>query len=68
MPIRETLEQANCVYVRTLDDGGHIIFDETTRNYEVWFENDNHASYGLLWQGHDLEFARSASSDEIANK
>lgn len=59
-PKRETLEQAGYTYVRPLGDGEHLLRDEDGK-FEVWFVNDGHASYGLRWNGHDLEFARSAA-------
>lgn len=59
-PKRETLKQAGYTYVRALGDGEHLLRDEDGK-FEVWFVNDGHASYGLRWNGHDLEFARSAA-------
>lgn len=57
-PKRETLEQAGYTYVQDLGHGEHLLRDSDGKG-EVWFVNDGHASYGLLWNGHDLEFARS---------
>lgn len=57
-PKRETLEQAGYTYVQDMGNGEHLLRDSDGKG-EVWFVNDGHASYGLLWNGHDLEFARS---------
>lgn len=50
-------------YIRYLGNGEHLL--ENTRGakpyqFEVWFANKNHASYGLVYKNTHLEFARSA--------
>lgn len=43
---------------------GHILFNILTERYEVWFNNKNHASYGIRFKNTHLEFAREASYAE----
>ena len=57
MPFRETLEQAGLTVVSfTLDE---LIVRDQSGKLELWFRNDGHASSGIVWNGHDYEFARS---------
>ncbi len=49
-------------YMRYLGNGEHLL--EYTKGakpyqFEVWFSNKDHASYGLIYKNTHLEFARS---------
>lgn len=58
----QTLKEAGYVYIRKYTKGGHIL--ENIRGskpyqFEVWYNNKNHASYGLKYKNTHLEFAHS---------
>ena len=49
-------------YMRYLGDGEHLLENiegKKPYQFEVWFANKNHASYGLIYKNTHLEFARS---------
>jgi len=57
---RETLEQAGYLNeYEDREDGEIVLTDRETGSREIWFRNDGHASYGIVVDGHDYEFARS---------
>jgi hypothetical protein len=58
--MKETLKQANYKYVKFLGNKEHLLKDQDTGNYEIFFSNKNHASYGLIYKNTHLEFVRSA--------
>jgi hypothetical protein len=58
-PIRETLEEAGYTLVEKLFGGEVVLEARDTGKHEVWFHNPNHASYGIVIDGQDYEFARS---------
>lgn len=63
---KETLKEAGYVNVST-KYGEHILQDKETGKLEVWFSNKNHASYGLIYKNTHLEFARTASLQDMSN-
>jgi len=64
--MKESIEDAEYDYVIALNDTEHLLFDKVVKKYEIWFNNPNHASYGILYKELDLEFARSIKNDEAA--
>jgi hypothetical protein len=54
---RETVEQAGYT-VESFDGEEAVLIDETGKR-ELWVVNDGHASYGIRYANHDLEFVRS---------
>jgi hypothetical protein len=70
-PLRETLEQAEVklIEVRGEKPNRDLIVQNQSAGsqrieatFEYWFENDGHASYGLLYDGVVFEFARSGKT------
>ena len=60
--MKETLKKGGYVHIRTLSAGVHVLENikaEKPYQFEVWFANKNHASYGLVYKNTHLEFARS---------
>ena len=57
---KETLKKANYRHIKTIAAGEHLLQDLSTRQYEVWVANKNHASYGLIYKNTHLEFAHGA--------
>ena len=57
---KRTLKQAGFTHVKYLGDGQHLLRDEDG-NYEVWFSNKNHASFGLIHKNTHLEFGHSVA-------
>jgi hypothetical protein len=45
-------------YVKYMGDHEHLLKNKEG-GFEVWFTNNNHASYGLVYKNTHLEFARS---------
>ena len=57
--MKETMKQAGYTYVKCNRDGrSHVLRDDCGR-LEIWFNNKNHASYGIIFKNTHLEFARS---------
>lgn len=56
--MKETLKNAGYTYIKCNQDGTHLLRDDTGK-LEIWFNNKNHASYGLIFKNTHLEFARS---------
>lgn len=54
----ETLQQANYSFVRK-EGGYYILLNKHTNQQEVFFHNQNHANWGIIYKGKHLEFARS---------
>lgn len=49
-------------YIRYLGNGEHLLENITGAEpyqFEIWFSNKNHASYGLIYKNTHLEYARS---------
>jgi hypothetical protein len=63
--MKETMKEAGYRYHGKLDENRHILFNILTERYEVWFNNKNHASYGIRFKNTHLEFAREASYSEF---
>lgn len=60
---RETLEESGYHLVKKLGKGGYILTEDFNK-YELWFHNQNHASYGIILpDGKHLEFCRSCKED-----
>lgn len=51
-----TLKEAGMKHIQTLMHGRHILYDTETKNYEIWYSNKNHASFGLIYKNTHLEF------------
>lgn len=56
--MKETMKKAGYTYVKCNRDGSHVLMDDCG-NLELWFNNKNHASYGIIFKNTHLEFARS---------
>jgi hypothetical protein len=55
-----TMHDAGMEYIRFSEYyGGHILLNKETGKHELWFENKNHASYGIIFKNTHLEFART---------
>lgn len=64
----EKMSDANYIWVCYLPrDKYHILYNQTTHGYEIWFANKNHASWGLLYKNTHLEFIRDISDGELDN-
>lgn len=57
--MKETLEKAGYKYIKYLGNGEHLLKDLDTGKFEIWFNNKNHASFGLIYKNTHLEFART---------
>jgi hypothetical protein len=57
--MKENLKQAGYEYVEKYGVNQHILRDKETGNLEVWFNNKNHANYGIKFKNTHLEFARN---------
>lgn len=51
-------------HIWTVGDGEHILQDTRNGQYEIWFSNKNHASYGLVYKNTHLEFARTVTAED----
>ena len=59
---KETFKKAGYLYIRKLGSNEHLLENigaEKPYQFEVWFNNKNHASYGLIYKNTHLEFART---------
>lgn len=56
--MKETLKEAGFKYIKKTEGNGHILQDIETGAKELWFNNRNHASYGLIYKNTHLEYAR----------
>ena len=65
--MKQTLKQGNYEYVKYLGNGEHILRDTKSGKFEIWFNNKNHASYGLVYKNTHLEFAREQKAQSICN-
>jgi hypothetical protein len=63
--MKEKLSAANYQYVKFLGDKEHLVKDNTTGSYEIFFSNKNHASWGLKWKNTHLEFFRSLGTHPV---
>lgn len=57
--MKETLKQGGYAYQFAIGNGEHVLLNLATGQYEVWFCNKDHASYGLIFKNTHLEFAHS---------
>lgn len=60
--MKETFKKAGYIYIKNLGNGQHLLENirgEKPYQFEVWFSNKNHASYGLIYKNTHLEFARA---------
>lgn len=60
--MKETFKKAGYIYIRNLGNGQHVleyIKGKKPYQFEVWANNKNHASYGLIYKNTHLEFCRS---------
>jgi hypothetical protein len=62
--MKETFKQAGYRYVYKLSKGEHLL-EYSDGKKEVWFNNKNHASSGLIYKNTHLEFARTASQYDL---
>lgn len=65
-PDYQTMKEAGYNYMRYLGDGEHLL--ENIRGskpyqFEVWFSNKGHASYGIYYKNTVLEFAHAFEGD-----
>lgn len=65
MAKRETLKQAGYRFIRSIGNKTYLLHNISDNKAEVWFANKNHASYGLRWRNTDLEFARTATTQDL---
>jgi len=63
--MRETLAQANYEYVKPLGNGEHLLRNKNLCKFEIWFNNKNHASYGLIYKNTHLEFTREQKAQSF---
>ena len=54
----DTMQDAGYRHLRTLGGGEHLLLNDPTDEVEVWFNNKNHAGYGIIYKNTHLEFAR----------
>ncbi|MEK6882984.1 MAG: hypothetical protein AABY22_25395 [Nanoarchaeota archaeon] len=59
-----TFKQEGYKYIRSLGNGQHLLADDTGKK-EIWFNNKNHASYGLIFKNTHLEFASSFGAENL---
>lgn len=57
--MKQTFKEAGYTHKKSFGDGGHILFNEQTKQFEMWQANKNHASYGLIYKNTHLEFCSS---------
>ena len=55
----ETLKKAGYDYIKKLPENEHLLREVESGKFEIWFNNKNHASYGLIFKNTHLEFART---------
>jgi hypothetical protein len=61
-PKRESLAEAGYSVLSPRPewlDANEVILVDATGKQELWFRNDNHASSGVVIDGHDYEFVRT---------
>ena len=63
--MKETFKEGEYKYIKKLDDNEHLLLENNTGNKEIWFNNLNHASYGLIYKNTHLEFARSYRKEVV---
>jgi hypothetical protein len=61
MKNKETLKEADYTYIKSLGNGEHILSRNEDNKLEIWANNKNHASYGIIFKNTHLEFCRSLS-------
>ena len=54
---RGTIESEGLQFI-SLQKGTLTVFDPETGRSEEWQRNDGHASFGIVYKGHDYEFCR----------
>ncbi len=60
--MRQTLKQAGYNHIRCLGNNQHVleyIKGDKPYQFELWVNNKNHASYGLIYKNTHLEFVSS---------
>lgn len=57
--MKETLQKAGYRMIASNAQGEHLLSNSETGEFEIWFNNKNHASYGLIYKNTHLEFARN---------
>lgn len=61
---KKTFKKAGYIHIKTLGHGYHVleyIKGAKPFQFEIWFSNKNHASYGLIYKNTHLEFARGGT-------
>lgn len=62
----ETMKQSGYEYIGYIGNGGHVLrLGHGVGAYEVWYSNKNHAGYGIIYKNTHLEFAHTATDEEI---
>jgi len=59
---KHTMKSEGYNYMRYLGNGEHLLENikgKKPYQFEVWFSNKNHASYGLIYKNTHVEFVRS---------
>ena len=67
MAFKEPLEHTDYKLAARSGLGGTdwVILVDGDGEPEFWFRNDGHASYGIVIDGHDYEFARAANEQDL---
>ena len=60
----ERIENTEYELIAKLNDGEYLLFNNDTQLYELWVHNQNHASYGVIFNDKHLEFCTSISEDK----
>jgi len=56
--MKETMKQAGYNFVRYMEKGQALFYNQHTRKLELWAANKNHASSGIHYNNTDWEFVR----------
>lgn len=62
--MKQILKQGNYKYITYLGNKEHLLLNLNTKEFEIWFANKNHASYGLIYKNTHLEFAHGLNDLE----
>ena len=58
------MQAAGYKYVGKRTGNGHILEDAETGKRELWVNNKNHASYGIIYKNTHLEFVCSIKDQD----
>ena len=62
--MKETMSKAGYKYVGSIGQHEHVVQPINGQPAEVWANNKNHASYGIIYKNTHLEFMRTANDIE----